>query len=93
MPVYVCPKCGWRVEKPQGFYYHKKCGEDATMVTEEEYLEKKRDFAGRLLDVRTSLTIIIEDLRMENPALFKKVETFLERARDELLKTEELIKQ
>jgi DNA-directed RNA polymerase subunit RPC12/RpoP len=32
MPVYVCPKCGRSVEKPEGTYYCSVCGPDVLMV-------------------------------------------------------------
>ena len=32
LPVYVCPRCGRRVELPEGNYYCKICGPSAKLV-------------------------------------------------------------
>ena len=55
MPLYRCPKCGRKVELPEGTYYCKECGPEHTLVLvkpeEEKAIEAVEELLGKPEDV------------------------------------------
>ena len=69
MPLYVCPKCGRKVEMPEGRYYCKECGESVLMVKVSPELTFLYPKKGKIRRVEGGFYIVAEG----HPAAGEKV--------------------